>query len=226
MSFYVNRAFLIVTSVGAALCVAGNARADIIFDNLGTTPIGLSPVVSGFPYAASFSTGDSPFPLSLVAVVLTADAGVPPSDLSISALLLADSSTGPGSVLETIGNLDEDTVVPGEYGPYTFTGESSFTLSPDTRYWIELTSNDTSLGYVGWLSSGDLTDTIGTAGEYWASDIGNGAFDVFADGTNGGPQLMEVADCPYPPSIPEPSNLALLGAGCCVLGFRKLLARR
>ncbi len=66
---------------------------------------------------------------------------------------------------------------------------SPYTLAPHTRYWIEITTNDT-MGQVYWAFSSDLLGTTGTSGEFWSA---NGGSFVYPDGTNGGPPQMEVS---------------------------------
>jgi PEP-CTERM motif-containing protein len=194
-------------------------RADVLFNNLGAIPCCEGPIASGTPYGDSFSTGALAFDFNSLTVSLFADVGVPPSGLVITALLLADSSTNPGPVLETIGALDEDTLPAGEHVEHTF-NTSSYMLAPNTRYWIELTSNDMlgSSAWVEWDSSADLSGTTGTFGEYWSANEGASTL-VFADGTNGGPLLMNVS------SVPEPASLMTFGMALAGLGVLRGLKR-
>lgn len=205
--------------------MAYHGKADELFNNLGATPCCEGPVVSGYPYGDSFSTGGSAFDLNSVTVELgLCCSGTPPADLVINAELLTDapspnSSHSPGSLLATIGTLDEASIGSGDY---TFSSPTPYALAPDTRYWIELTTNDSSpYGYVQWALSPGLAGTIGTTGQYWSADEGPGDTLVFADGTNGGAMLMEVSGTTVA-SAPEPSTLAftLLGVGLAFLGLR------
>jgi len=215
---------LLLTSV-SLFAVAYHGKADELFDNLGAAPCCVGPVVSRYPYGDSFSTGASAFDFDSVTVMLTADEGIPPADLTITALLFGDSSTSPGSLLETIGTLNESAVAPGQSQGHTFASAAPYLLAPHTRYWIELTSNETASSngffYVGWLLSPTLSGTVGTSGQYWYADQGEPPPLVFADGTNGGPMLMEVSGTTAA-SAPEPSTFAfaLLGAALACLGLR------
>ena len=196
-------------------------RANALFNDLGSPLNGFGPVVSGFPYGNSFATGASPFELSSVTVALEQCCyeTPPPEDLTISAVLLSDSSNAPGAVLETIGTLNEDTVStpgPPSFPPldYTING-SPYALAPDTRYWIELTSNDTSqYGYVEWGITYNVSGA-GTAGQYYSADDG----DIVLPDTDAA--LLIGVPGTIASSTPEPSTFAAVCTAIAVLGFRK-----
>jgi hypothetical protein len=195
-----KRAFLLVALIG--LVFVGTGRADSLFNNLGGAPSGADPTGSDWgPLADSFSTGSSAFDLSSLTVALTGT----PSTGTTTAYLLSDSSITPGSVLEEIGSISEAdlSAAPGLYNLST-----SYVLSPDTTYWIELTSDDNS---ADWDWSFDTSGT-GVAGEFVANFQGSGAWVVFPD--DNGPYQMEVAGTN---EVPEPSSIVLLFAGLTAL---------
>jgi hypothetical protein len=184
------------------------ARGSVdLFNNLGVQSVTNGPIVSGYPYATSFSTGASDFNLSSVAVMLGWNLGstIPSAD-TVTVWLLADASNSPGSVLETIGTLSYARLAAptlnSNYHSNTFFAASQFTLAPYTRYWIEITTNDTTQGQLYWSFSSNISGTTGTSGEFWS---GNGGGFVYADGTDGGPPQMEVSGFPLytpPPTVP------------------------
>lgn len=201
----VIRAFLVV-AILAFICVS-QGRADVLYDNLGATPSGTDPVAGDFgPLADSFSTGASPFDFTSLTVLLDGTA----STGTVTAYLLADSSTNPGPVLETIGVIDESALTAT---PTDYTLNTSFSLSPDTRYWIELTDSD---GAANWNWSSDVSGP-GVASEFFANDDGTGSPRVFPNNP-GGPYQMEVSGSLA--AVPEPRTISLLlAAGLLGLAF-------
>ena len=119
---------------------------------------------------------------------------------------MSGNLTSCGAVLETIGTLSEASLF-GSNALYTVS--TSYTLAANTRYWIELASNDTDRN---WSWSLDTSGT-GVAGEYFANQEGTGIFGVFPNSE--GPYQMDVSGTTI---VPEPGSLMLLGAGLLVLG--------
>lgn len=199
-----------------ALMAATQVRASTIYNNIGSSTMDEDPVSSLGPLADSFSTGSSGFSLEQVAVDLLAT--TPADGGSLSVLLLSDSSTSPGPVLDAIGALD-DASLSTSLADYTLTLATPYTLAPDTRYWIELSSSTSS---AEWAWSVDST-AQGVAGEYVASSFG-----VFSNIF--GPYQMELSGTVIPTSAPEPSTLLLIGVGLLGLAWlyrrEKLVARR
>jgi hypothetical protein len=195
---------VLLLGVLIGLASLGSARADTLYNNLGATGTGADPVGSDWgPLADSFSTGSSPFDFTSLTVILSGT----PSSGTTTAYLLSDSSTNPGSILETIGTFDEASLTSG---PGLFTLNTSYVLSPDTRYWIELTSDDNN---ANWQWSLD-TSGPGVAGEFVGSFQGSGSWQVFSSAN--GPYQMEVTGTQVS-RVPEPSTLLLLVAGLAAL---------
>jgi hypothetical protein len=207
-----KRAFLVIALVG--LVFVGAGRADSLFDNLGAAPSGADSTGNAWgPLADSFSTGSSAFDLTSLTVALTGT----PSGGTTTAFLLSDSATTPGSILEEIGSISEAGLsgAPGFYALST-----SYVLSPDTRYWIELTSDDNS---ANWDWSFDTSGT-GVAGQFLANFQGGDEWFVFPD--DNGPYQMNVSGTN---EVPEPSSIVLLFAGLtailCVAFRRRSMAK-
>lgn len=197
-------------SIFAAVCgiaFATPAHADIIsFDNLNGTPVDADSIATYGPIAGSFSTAGFESALTQVSLKLS---GTPDSG-SVIVRLLSDSSTSPGSVLNTIGTLD-DSLLSSTLSNYTLALATPFDLAANTRYWIELTSNGSS---ANWAWSGDISGP-GVAGEYLSNING-----VFANSSEA-PYQMQVQVLS---SVPEPSGYAILGFG--LLGVVAAIRRR
>jgi hypothetical protein len=192
-----ERALLIVALL-MFVCVS-RGRADVLYDNLTATPGGLLDSIGSDwgPLADSFSTGSSSFDFTSLTVLL---AGTE-STGTITAYLLADSSTSPGAVLDTIGQISETGITST---PTDFTLNTSIVLNPDTRYWIELTDTDNA---AVWAWSSD-TSGPGVASEYWSNYEGLGS-PLVAPNSSGGPYQMEVSGTSLA-SVPEPRTISLL----------------
>jgi hypothetical protein len=181
----------------AGLCCgvfAATANASELYDNLNSITSGADSVVMNGPLADSFSTGSSSFPLWQVGFKLDgmSDGG------SVMVQLLSDSSTSPGAVLATLGTVSDASLCGfGCFANYSLSLSAPITLAPNTRYWIELSSNNSS---ADWAWSNDVSG-LGVAGENLANGYG-----VFPNGPFGAPYQMLVA-------TPEPSSLFLLGTG-------------
>jgi hypothetical protein len=195
---------LLLAFVVASFVVAGAARADELFDNLGNAGFSADPTGDDWgPLADSFSTGSSVFDFTSLTVTLTGTA----STGSTTAFLLSDLLNAPGLPLEEIGTISES----GLSGtPTQFTLPTSFILAPNTTYWIELTSADNN---TNWEYTQDPSG-IGTAGQSLANFQESGNWVVFSEAN--GPYQMAVSGSS---AVPEPSSLYLLMGGLLAIGL-------
>lgn len=199
------------------LAAGGRVHADtILYNNLGAASDGSDPIATNpfGPLFDSFSTGATPVNLTDVKVLLSGS----PSSATITVALLSDSSTSPGAVLDVIGTLS-DNALSGTPTVFDFPVVPSFPLAANTRYWIELSSPDST---AEWSYSLD-TSGPGVSGEFFGHQD-----QVFPN--EEGPYQMEVTAetaAPAPAAVPEPSSLALCALGGLALaGWRRWKGRR
>ena len=183
-----------ITLLATLLCLASAANADVIYDNLGSPNFGIDPIALYGPLANSFSTGPSGFTLADVQLLLTLyDSS---ATGSVSVALYSDSSKSPGNLLLNIGTLN-DSALSSALSVVDFPLASTYTLTANTRYWLEVYSPDSSSAWWGWSSD---QSAIGVAGEYFYNNDG------LASNENG-PYQMKLS------AVPEPTTMLLLGLG-------------
>jgi hypothetical protein len=206
-----KRATLVLAALALLLGGVGRARAGsiILYNNLppAATNNRADAVFTFGPLADSFSTGGSAVNLSDVKLLLVT--GTPTGSITVT--LRSDSSTSPGAVLTTIGTLNDTSLTPTLT---VFDFPTSYSLAANTRYWIEVSSSNSSDAF--WGSAFDASG-VGVANEHFSNV--NGQFP-----SSEGPYQMELtAQTPATPA-PEPSTLTLLGIGS--LGLLGYVRRR
>jgi len=154
------------------LPIAVSANADTLYDSLSaTTAVSAGyNLISGLdfgPLADSFSTGSSDFYLNDVQLALTVNDPTTTGTVTVS--LLSDNGTSPGTVLDTLGTINDTAL--SLYTPATVDFQQSIPidLTANTRYWIEVSSTDDSSA--GWSYTADTTGT-GVATEYNSVNYG------------------------------------------------------
>ncbi|HWF00489.1 MAG TPA: choice-of-anchor R domain-containing protein [Caulobacteraceae bacterium] len=197
---------LSVLAFTSALALAATAHAVVLYDNLDGNPGGSDSVSDFGPLADSFSTGSFSGDLSSVSVLV---GGSSTSSGTITVSLLSDDATSPGAVLTTLG-----TISPGDLTAdgSVFTFSNATPLTASNRYWIELTSSNTSASWF-WADSDNGT---GVAGEFFSN--ANGVFPA-ADG----PYEMQVIGADAVGTVPEPAawSLMILGVGLTGAAMRR-----
>lgn len=189
------------------LAFAHVAKADDLFNNLSATPSGIFSISNSFltpsftlqPLAASFSTGASAFDFNSLTVALS---GTPQI---ADVFLLSDASNSPGAVL---GGFTDALPLAPTVSDIPFPQPFSFTLAPNTRYWIEL-----SLATNAYWSVTLDTSGIGVAGEFTASQFSLPSPTWLVVPNTVGPYQMEVAGT----TVPEPPSVILLATGLAAL---------
>ena len=195
------RNLLLHKSFGSLLVLGGilleaHSRTTVLFNSLGGRPDG-SDIISGAgPIGASFSSGADNLDLVDIHIGLT-DAGDVGSGTTTVSLFSNNPAIGgptPGTLVATLGAIS-DSQLSDTFQDYNFSLVTPIGLSPDTRYWIVLSSTAT--------STAQWAYTLNSAGVGVGSEYFNNAGGTEPNST--GPYLLEVT------TVPEPSSLALLG---------------
>ncbi|MBZ5580559.1 MAG: hypothetical protein LAP40_28755 [Acidobacteriia bacterium] len=208
--------------LGVLTALSVSAQADVLYDNItGVTSENSVAIYndgsSGGPIYNSFSTGTFAGSLTNVEVMLGFPLPDPPATISIDVTLYGDSlSDNPDlSTATSLGTI----AFTGAAGAYTASLTANPLLSANTRYWIGLSTTQTTgsvLTDPGW-SFGQATDGFSIAGGPGVSNeftaIGTNsssanssstiAFQMIVDGTAAVPEPS--------PFIPFAAILGLLG---------------
>jgi hypothetical protein len=126
------------------LATALNAQT-VLYDNLGASNDAYYSVAGSGPLSNSFSTGATSVVLSDLKLFL--DLGDEGSG-GVTVTLSSDSNNTPGAQIRVLGTI-QDTSVVSEGAAVDLPVNPGVTLSPNTRYWITLSSNQqTSIQWV------------------------------------------------------------------------------
>jgi hypothetical protein len=205
---YSLRSVALASSILVGFVVTNAAPTDL-FNSLGGASIGNNSVDSSTgsgPLFGSFST-TSAFQLEGVDLSLSSLYNSPGS---FSVGIYSDSSTNPGALLEDLGTFNDSSL---GSSPATFTVNlgTPYALSANTRYWVGLTSFNTS---AAWSITTD-TSGVGVASEYYSSTPSG------TQSNSSGPFQMRV----YGTAVPEPtswiSGLAFAAAAAASVVVRR-----
>src|SRR5581483_4195163 len=192
-------------------CAGIPARATVAFNNLAEPNVGNRTAFST-PQYQSFSTPGSVFLLADVQLLLTGPGSSDTASFTVG--LYADSSTSPGTLLNTLGTLTDNSV-PGSGFTIEDFSFSPISLSANTRYWIGISSSNGSLAEWS-LGFGPTAGDVGVAGEF-TDDSGSVSSTAFP-GSHTLAFQMQVMDGP---ATPEPSTIVLGLSGLVLLAAWK-----
>lgn len=191
--------------------LSGGARAAVIYDNVGAMSVSSDSVAEIGPLANSFSTGASGFSLADVKVLVQGFGGTGSTTVS----LLSDNATSPGSLLAIIGTIADASLRTDVPTLVDLPLATAFDLAATARYWIELSSSNSTSQWYWSLDQGPP----GVSGEFFFSrdTVTPNSF---------GPYQMCVADagggCASPiVSVAEPASFGILGVGLVWLGLMR-----
>jgi hypothetical protein len=197
---------IIVLAVSFLTPQITRAQGTVFVSNMGQPSTGSMAVGSDSWLASGFISGTNSTGYVLNSVQLAmADASGDPSNFTV--MIYGNSSPAgidPGNIVGTlVGSLNPATI-----GTYTYTDDSNIVLSPQTQYFIVLTSGtaiangayEWSLADANFYSRGV---SWGAEVQVWTSGDGSSWGD-----TSGRPQYAIIAT-----AVPEPSTLGLLGFG-------------
>jgi hypothetical protein len=185
-----------------------HAQAGILYDNLGAQTYYQDHITDtgaqAFgPLYASFSTGAYSTALTDLKLRLGADDPADGGFFTVS--LLSDAGLSPGAVLASLGTVSDSALSSAQTSVIDMPISTAIHLAADTRYWIELSSDDTS---ATWAYSLDLGGP-GVAGEYY--DNAGGVYPNNSSEWPGAYQMSVTA-------VPEPMSVALFASGLVGMG--------
>jgi hypothetical protein len=193
----------IVAAVPMVLPIVPHATAGVLYNNLGAQTYFEDHVTDtgsqAFgPLYASFSTGAHASGLTDLKLRLGADD--PADGGSLTVLLLSDAGLTPGAVLASLGTVFDSALSSAQTSVIDIPLDAAIALAADTRYWIELSSDNTS---ATWAYSFDLCGP-GVAGDYYDNVDG-----VYPNNSSEWPGAYQMAVT----AVPEPLSVTLLLGG-------------
>ena len=216
------RAFLMVA---LAALSAEQVNAGVLYDNLAQPSGGsdtVSSIGSGYgPLADSFSTDASGAFLSHETLSLQSNVAHPVSGGNFIVSLLSDAggATSPGSFLTVLGSMS-DSQLSSSLQNYDFALSTPYQLSPNTRYWIQISSGSGGDTSAEWSYSSNASGT-GITGEYFANS--GGSYSISDPDYT--PYQMAVFTSAAP-VVPEPSAIVLAAIGVVGLGAGRAIRHR
>ena len=208
-----------VATIPAAMMllgVAANAQTTVFDSTNGFSSSSSGPIIGMYQpgYGQSFSTGATGSTLTTVTLGLYRG---DQTGGTVHVLLYSDSSTRPGTQLDTIGSFSEASLT-NTPTLYDFSPASTVTLAAHTRYWVMLSGGTTQVnGHYGALQaySPDASG-VDVSQEFHEVTFGGSAH-VLSNSAFNNTGVMKVTVSPFDPVTPEPGSVALL-SGLLVSG--------
>lgn len=198
----------VIASFLAAISVMQFAQAQgtVYISNLDQTSARNNPVGSDSWYAADFYTGNNAdgYTLDSIELAMTAAIGSPSSFTVMLYSMVGSRAPFPGSYLVALHGSPN----PSTTAIFAYTSGSTYLLSPNTGYFMVLTSGTTiANGAYNWSNVSAISYQTGG----WLNDSGiyyssNGSSWAIAGGSDWNAQFAVTAT-----AIPEPSSLVLFG---------------
>jgi hypothetical protein len=209
-------------ALGIGLCVPQLAQAQgttTYLTSIGTS-LTTEPVASDSWVAATFQAGDNPggYVLDSIQLEMANTAGNP-TDFTVQLYgLPSNGNPDPGSSLATLSGLSN----PTSAGLYAYDA-SGVTLSPDTQYFIVVTSSTpVSSGFYEWGQENPSSNV--SAGNGWtegAVTFGSSDGSSWNESYSNDPQFALTAT-----AVPEPDTLGLMGlSGLLFFAWRRWQAK-
>jgi hypothetical protein len=216
---YLGAATLAAVFFGSAQV---SATPVTLFDSItGSTANAADNIYSAGPLYASFSTGSSAATLTEIDVMLNGGTSGSGETVSVSLFSSNESSTPyptAESLLASLGSINSVSSGDNEYSLNSL----SDSLVANTRYWIELTSNASSVA--GWDYTSNTSGT-GVSTEYWQANytpspgsVPNAGNNQNGDGYFPNPYEM-IVTADQVGTTPLPATLPLFASGLGAIGL-------